>query len=361
MNVNISLNGIVECPLCFSNINENNYEETYYSELVAQTYKRYVCKNCSLEFWNPMYIEKKIYEEELQTEYILFHFGLSGISPMMTPFLQDPPIKSGKLLDIGCGDGAFLEQAKKYGFDIWGIDLDNKSIKMANIKRKIDNVYNMTLHDFLDFALKRNLKFQIITFFEVLEHQDNLSCFINDIKSILVPNGIIVGSVPNNNRMLLKKDEGDYPPHHFTRWSKKTIERYLGDNSFEDITIKSCSLIPITNISDQLAEIILGNKFNEMIFWIRKKITGSVKLSHLSLSQIETIGAIKNIWKKKLARILIFTNKILKLTQRIIFLPLALLILIFQYNQRYKSLYFHGKNMPKKLIQKKVVKYFLCY
>lgn len=99
----------------------------------------------------------------------------------MQYFLKRFPIKQGKLLDIGCGHGLFLERAKNVGFEVWGTDFDEKSIKCAK-KRGLENVYNFSSEDFVNFAKEKKLKFDVIVFNAVLEHLDRPKIFIDNIK-----------------------------------------------------------------------------------------------------------------------------------------------------------------------------------
>ena len=73
---------------------------------------------------------------------------------------------------MGCGDGRFLRHAKEQGFEVWGIDFDKKSVENVKSNLGIDTVFAMSLEEFHEYANEKNLKFDVITFFEVLEHQD---------------------------------------------------------------------------------------------------------------------------------------------------------------------------------------------
>jgi 2-polyprenyl-3-methyl-5-hydroxy-6-metoxy-1,4-benzoquinol methylase len=55
----------------------------------------------------------------------------------------------------------------------------------------------MSLEEFYEYAKEKNLKFDVITFFEVLEHQDKLREFLEMVKGLLREGGYIAGSVPN--------------------------------------------------------------------------------------------------------------------------------------------------------------------
>lgn len=54
----------------------------------------------------------------------------------------------------------------------------------------------MSLEEFSEFAKKEGLKFDVITFFEVLEHQDRPREFLERVKELLKPGGWLAGSVP---------------------------------------------------------------------------------------------------------------------------------------------------------------------
>lgn len=83
----------------------------------------------------------------------------------------------------------------------------------------------MSLDEFVEFAKDKNLKFDVVTFFEVLEHQDKPKQFLENVGKLLKPNGFIAGSVPNRDFILKeinwKYFSVDYPPHHFLRFSSK--------------------------------------------------------------------------------------------------------------------------------------------
>ncbi len=99
----------------------------------------------------------------------------------------------GKLLDVGCSFGFFVKVASNRGFAAAGIDVSEFAIE--NAKR---------LHPDLKFFLMDIQKktgfddgeFDVITAFELLEHLENLSFALNEIKRILSGEGMLLVSVP---------------------------------------------------------------------------------------------------------------------------------------------------------------------
>ncbi len=315
---------MILCPLCKTIMNENNHKQRYISTINNQEYKLYCCFSCQIYFWNPMEIIPEFYEKEMFATYDDYHMGDKKLPEWCLPFFTYFPLKKGSLLDVGCADGAFLEHAQRVGFDVWGIDFDGRSIEVASKKRGLKNVFRMSLEDFLDYAYKENLKFDVITFFEVLEHQDDLEKFLASIKLLLKHNGYIAGSVPNRERLLPEVDPLDYPPHHFTRWSRDALNKFFEKEYFTFVEFHPSSSFTLNDISYRIRKIF----FN----FIDIRSNGRVRPNIIT-----TRG---NEWKNK---DFLFVKKI----KNIIFLALALIFsLILNKFKKAQNIYFQAFYMP---------------
>jgi len=108
---------------------------------------------------------------------------------------------------------------------------------MAKSKYNL-NVFKASLKNFVS---KRKEKFNIITAFEVLEHQDKPLNFLNDVYTLLEKEGFFCGSVPNRNRIFVeihrKINNFDYPPHHFLYFNKESLKNALINIGFKEIEI----------------------------------------------------------------------------------------------------------------------------
>jgi len=80
-------------------------------------------------------------------------------------------------------------------------------------------------------------KFDIVTFFEVLEHQTAPVEFVEKVKSCLRSGGYIALSVPNRERWLTGPDVLDYPPNHFLRWNVSALRNLLSAQGFEILSV----------------------------------------------------------------------------------------------------------------------------
>lgn len=138
------------------------------------------------------------------------------------------------MLDIGCGWGLALNYFKKKGFHCYGFD---PAIEAVNYG--IKNGLNLK-HAGLDgMDVFNGKKFNVVTLFNVLEHLPDPLKSIEQIKKILLPNGILIIDVPNefNDFQTSGRDVhglNDWwvaPPNHlnyFSNTSLKNLLNYLG-------------------------------------------------------------------------------------------------------------------------------------
>ncbi|MCX8029907.1 MAG: class I SAM-dependent methyltransferase [Brevinematales bacterium] len=236
------------CPSCGNEINDNEYIRDYFSEEIKVNYKLYHCPKCEMEFWAPLEFVRSIYEEEvLPSHSYTREIGSFGdLSPNHKYFVKrfmkrlKGDISSNKLLDVGCATGSFIKYMEKEGFEVFGIDIDPKSIEFAKTDLMLKNVYSLSLEEFVDYSVNNDLKFDVITCFEVLEHQTTPLEFLSQVRQILNENGIFLGTVPNRERAFVemtrsisKSENYDFPPHHFLWLSAKSLKTMLERNGFE--------------------------------------------------------------------------------------------------------------------------------
>lgn len=99
--------------------------------------------------------------------------------------------KQGQLLDVGSGTGAFVNEMKKNGWQVEGLEPDAGAREVAkkNFDCELKNV-----DDF--FNLPPNA-FDVITLWHVLEHVHNLQNYIRQLKNLLKHDGKLIIAVPN--------------------------------------------------------------------------------------------------------------------------------------------------------------------
>lgn len=162
---------------------------------------------------------------------------LMPLEPGHKYFLRDSLAPgSGALLDIGCGTGNFLRAARDAGYTVTGTELDRNAAQFAKTQLGLPRVLGLTISEFAEKYPEE--KFDVVTFFEVLEHQAAPLEFLRNVRACLRPQGYIALSVPNRERWLTGPDVLDYPPNHFLRWNAAALRHVLGSNDFEVLAIR---------------------------------------------------------------------------------------------------------------------------
>lgn len=106
--------------------------------------------------------------------------------------------RSGRLLDVGCGDCGFMLQASEH-FESTGIDNTSSEMSSSLLKSGYQIIFNDITK--VDFSPE---SFDIVTAFNVLEHFHDPERVVSKIYQILNKGGIFFGSVPNNSLFLGK-------------------------------------------------------------------------------------------------------------------------------------------------------------
>jgi len=165
--------------------------------------------------------------------------------------------KTNKMLDVGCGPGLFLIEAKKRGWEVFGTEFTDKQIAYLNEKGIQTSKGKLTSSSF------EKESFDIIISSEVLEHINNPIEEMNLFYSFLRKGGLTYITTPNFNaieRYLLK---GNYNvieyPEHLSYYTPKTIDLLLTKCGFKKVKIKTTG-ISIARIKNSLNK---GEKSHE--------------------------------------------------------------------------------------------------
>ncbi|AXI24806.1 hypothetical protein CFE53_00955 [Methanofervidicoccus sp. A16] len=97
----------------------------------------------------------------------------------------------GRLLDVGTGIGQFLYLCR-HDFEVYGTEISKSAIRIAKERYNLDILYGELEN--IDF---KNLKFDIITLFHVLEHVPDPVSTMLSVKKLLSEDGIVVIAIPN--------------------------------------------------------------------------------------------------------------------------------------------------------------------
>lgn len=144
--------------------------------------------------------------------------------------------EKGSILDFGAGTGEFILQAKNSGWKVNGVEPNKQARDLAILK-------GIEIKE--DISQFKKASFDVITMWHVLEHIPNLEEKINEIKSLLIPGGILIIAVPNYKSYDAEYYKEfwaayDVPRHlwHFSQPGIKNLMRDFGFDQFETKALK---------------------------------------------------------------------------------------------------------------------------
>jgi SAM-dependent methyltransferase len=139
------------------------------------------------------------------------------------------------LIDLGCSNGLFLECAAKKGWNVFGTEYDPKCIEVG--KEKGITIFKS---DKLPDELFQ-MKFDVVTSFEVIEHINNPNEEMEFINRLLRSGGVAYITTPNFNsisRFYLRNNWNviEYP-EHLTYYTARTLNGLLVKHGYEKISM----------------------------------------------------------------------------------------------------------------------------
>jgi SAM-dependent methyltransferase len=154
--------------------------------------------------------------------------------------IQQNTRQKGRLLDVGCGTGEFLYHMKKAGWEVTGIEPDEATRKSATWN------YGLEIHPIEDFFDFPDDHFDVITLWHVLEHVEDLNRYIDKLRSMLRPDGLLVLALPNytsyDARFYGLEWAGyDVPRHHY-HFCPDSVKKLLDVHRF---SLKSMKRMPL--------------------------------------------------------------------------------------------------------------------
>lgn len=228
------------------------------------------CLSCSALITNPR-PDKNSISRYYQSEDYISHSGTSkglvnklynlakifSIDNKCKQTIHESKVKTGRILDYGCGRGDFLLAMKKRGWVIDGIEPDLKTAQVASYQTGI------SIYDPDSTALPAS-SFDVITLWHVLEHVHNLHETIGKLKTLLKNNGVMLIALPNVESFdahYYKSHWAAYDvPRHLYHFNRKAMFALLHKHHLKCTAVKPMALdaFYVSMLSEKYRQSALG-------------------------------------------------------------------------------------------------------
>jgi len=159
----------------------------------------------------------------------------------------------GRILDVGCACGFFIEAALKHGFDAYGIEFSKEAVAIAReeIRSRI------TVGDVNLLREREEDRFDAVVAFDIIEHTQDPLKFLEEIRQILRPGGWLMLATPDTGHFLRYLMGCRWPMlqpmQHTYLFSKPAMRFVLAKAGYENIGVqKADKSLTLDYLIDQL-------------------------------------------------------------------------------------------------------------
>lgn len=249
-------------------------------------YPYFECASCGHVFLGYQISDESIiemYQNHADTIYLdndLFEIRVNDIAIPKLNFIKNYTSDEPKLLDIGAGVGEIVAAADRIGWQALGLDADPVEVGFAQ-KRGINVKETFVTNDNIRGIAK---DFNVVTFFNVVEHIKDPLGFLRIVSAGLVEGTLVCIEVPRhpsissicNVAFPNMVHRHIYPPEHLNIFSEQSMEILLRDCALEPVAIWlygqdfyeliSCAFAE-SNIKNRIMDdfIRLTNEFQKII------------------------------------------------------------------------------------------------
>lgn len=218
-------------------------------------YRLVECGRCGLIYSDPILSDRQIsrlYRQSLFT-YADRARDLAKTYGHYLRTLENYGAVKNRFLEIGCGNGFMLAEAKRQGYrEVWGVEPSREAVRSAAgpVRKKIKN-------SVFDRKLFPENYFDVISFFQTFDHVAHPNRFLIDCFVFLKPGGLVL-AINHNVAALSAKIMGERSPiidvEHTYLYSPKTMTQIFQKNGFAVLAVgPSFNIYPLDYIFHLLA------------------------------------------------------------------------------------------------------------
>ncbi len=175
------------CPACRADVSSAGRLQSNDGQSLLR------CRQCGAQW-----LEGRGLREEAAFEYKNYSSDVEGRryfahrARRFARYLRATASPPGRLLDVGCGSGEFLQAASRLGWDPIGLEVTSNGARLA---RRVSGFPTVT-GDLLQSPFLPN-SFEVVALWGVLEHVVSAPELLRAIARVLKPRGILLLETPN--------------------------------------------------------------------------------------------------------------------------------------------------------------------
>lgn len=242
---------IIQCAICktnkstkvlfpesvdFSTIDKDIFSARRIPDRVH--YRLLRCSKCGLIFSSPILSEKTI-RKLYRASKLTYEQEIGSLQETYGYYLQSAlkyTVKNPRLLEVGGGNGFFLEKAKDMGLTkVYGVEPSQDAVNQA----RSDIKKNMIVDFFPSKKIKKS-GMDIICIFQTLDHIIDPNSFLQECRKALRKNGLVLCIHHNTDGLsvkLLKEKSPIFDIEHIFLFNKDNLKKIFTKNGFKTIKV----------------------------------------------------------------------------------------------------------------------------
>lgn len=269
------------CPVC-DGCNERRL-------LPASAYVYALCPSCGhgkLQDSPPQGILDTLYDESYfehaanagyagyESDAVLHHRNAMDRLARLAAAGARPP---GRMLDFGCASGVFLDAARAAGYEVVGVDVSHWARARAASR-------GIMVYESLAAAMATHGRdFEVVCFFQSLEHLHDPLLTLTEARSCLRPGGTLIIETWDRTSLIARLSRHYWqqlsPPSVVHLFSKASLAQALERTGFTACTVRATS----KRVSLRFVSTLLANKYpplNAQLRWIAESWVGRLSVPY---------------------------------------------------------------------------------
>lgn len=208
------------------------------------------CQQCGLVYVSPRPDSTELYALYGET---YFHNNESGVVGY-TDYIADEQnirqtsnrrlkhleqfVKPGQMLDVGCATGFFIDEAKKRGWQVQGLDVSSFAVEYAREHFGLD-----VRHGSFTELEYPQAAYDLVSLWDVIEHVPDPTAYVRRAAELLRRDGIVVLATPDVDSIPAKLAGKRWVGYklseeHIYYFSVKTLTKMLNDAGFDVVNVR---------------------------------------------------------------------------------------------------------------------------